>query len=62
MSVCAPAWESQATVAMFGNKEEKAAQAAAAQAKADRLLALPVADLAAEIMAERACRRWSTPS
>ena len=46
----ASAWERKATVAMFGNREEKAAQAAAAQAEADRLLALPVADLAAEIM------------
>jgi hypothetical protein len=35
---------------LFGNKEEKAAQDAAAKAEADRLMALPVADLAAEMM------------
>jgi hypothetical protein len=35
---------------LFGNKEEKAAKAAAAQAESERLIALPVADLAAEIM------------
>jgi hypothetical protein len=34
----------------FGNREAKAAQAEAAQAETDRLVALPVADLAAEIM------------
>jgi hypothetical protein len=35
---------------LFGNRGEKAAQEAAAQAETERLLALPVADLAAEIM------------
>jgi hypothetical protein len=35
---------------LFGNRGEKAAQEAAAQAETDRLVALPVADLAAEIM------------
>jgi|ERR1022692_1373699 hypothetical protein len=35
---------------MFGNKQEKAAQDAAARAEADRLVALPVAELAAAIM------------
>jgi len=36
---------------VFGNKEEKAAQDAAAKAEAERLTALPVPDLAEEIMA-----------
>jgi hypothetical protein len=35
---------------MFGNKAEKAAKAAEAQAAAERLIALPAADLAVEIM------------
>jgi hypothetical protein len=35
---------------LFGNRAEKAQKAAAAQAETDRLLALPLADLAAEIM------------
>jgi hypothetical protein len=35
---------------LFGNKEEKAAQEAAAKAEAERLIGLPVADLAAELM------------
>jgi hypothetical protein len=35
---------------MFGNKEKKAAEAAAAKAALDRLLALPVTELAAEIL------------
>jgi hypothetical protein len=37
-------------VALFGNKEEKAAQDAAARAEVDRLLALPVPELAEAIM------------
>jgi hypothetical protein len=36
---------------MFGNKEEKAAQDAAARAEAERLTALPVPDLGEEMMA-----------
>jgi hypothetical protein len=36
---------------MFGNKEEKAAQDAAAKAEAERLTALPVPELGAEMMA-----------
>jgi hypothetical protein len=35
---------------LFGNKEEKAAQQAAAIAEIERLCGLPVADLAAEIL------------
>jgi hypothetical protein len=35
---------------MFGDKAEKAARAAEAQAAAERLIALPAADLAVEIM------------
>lgn len=35
---------------LFGNKEEKRAEDAAAEAEADRLAALPVADLAAVIL------------
>ncbi|HUO71750.1 MAG TPA: hypothetical protein VMU39_13325 [Solirubrobacteraceae bacterium] len=35
---------------MFGNKEEKRAQDAAAEAEVERLTALPVEDLAAEIL------------
>ncbi|MGA8747017.1 MAG: hypothetical protein WB507_14300 [Solirubrobacterales bacterium] len=35
---------------LFGNKEEKRAEDAAAEAQADRLAALPVADLAAVIL------------
>lgn len=35
---------------LFGNKDEKRAKEAAAQAESERLMALPVADLAAEIM------------
>ncbi len=35
---------------LFGNKEEKRAEDAAAKAEADRLLALPVAEVAAEIL------------
>jgi hypothetical protein len=37
-------------VALFGNKEEKAAEDQAARAEVDRLLALPVAELAEEVM------------
>ena len=37
-------------MALFGNKEEKAAQDAAAKAEAERLLGLPVADMGAELM------------
>src|SRR5713226_6476248 len=37
-------------VVMFGKKDERAARSAAARESADRLLSLPVADLAAEIM------------
>jgi hypothetical protein len=37
-------------MSLFGNREEKAAAGAAAQAESERLVALPVADLAAEIM------------
>jgi hypothetical protein len=35
---------------LFGNKQEKAARHAAAEAEANRLAALPVADLAAELI------------
>ncbi len=35
---------------LFGNREEKRAQEAAAQAEADRLLALPLEDFAAEML------------
>jgi hypothetical protein len=35
---------------LFGNREEKAARAAAGNAEVERLVALPVPDLAAEIM------------
>jgi hypothetical protein len=35
---------------LFGNREEKRAKEAAAQIESERLAALPVADLAAEIM------------
>jgi len=35
---------------LFGNREEKRAKEAAAEAESERLAALPVADLAAEIM------------
>jgi hypothetical protein len=35
---------------LFGNKEAKRADQAAAQAESERLAALPVADLAAEVM------------
>jgi hypothetical protein len=35
---------------LFGNKAEKAAAEAAAQTEVDRLSALPVADLAVELM------------
>lgn len=38
------------TAALFGNKEEKRNQDAAAQAEAERLLGLPLEDLAAEIL------------
>ncbi len=37
-------------MALFGNKEEKAAQKQAAEAEAERLQSLPVAELAAEVM------------
>lgn len=37
-------------MSLFGNKEEKAAKKEAARAESDRLVALPVADLAVEIM------------
>jgi hypothetical protein len=37
-------------VALFGNKEEKAAQDQAAQAEAERLSSLPVPELAAEVL------------
>jgi hypothetical protein len=37
-------------MALFGNREEKRAKAAAAQAESERLVALPVRELAAEIM------------
>jgi hypothetical protein len=37
-------------VGLFGNKEEKQAQDAAAKAEADRLAALPVPELAVEIL------------
>src|SRR3954447_12990592 len=35
---------------LFGNKQEKEAKAGAAQAESDRLVALPVRELAAEVM------------
>jgi hypothetical protein len=35
---------------LFGNREEKTARAAAAEAESERLRSLPVADLAAEIL------------
>lgn len=35
---------------LFGNKDEKAAREAAAKAESQRLVALPVTDLAAELM------------
>ena len=38
-------------MALFGKSEEKAAEEAAAEAEADRLLSLPVPELAAEVMA-----------
>jgi hypothetical protein len=37
-------------MSLFGNRGEKAAREAAAQAESERLVALPVADLAVEIM------------
>jgi hypothetical protein len=39
-----------APMGLFGHKEEKRAKEAAAQAESDRLLALPVRELAVEIM------------
>ena len=39
-----------ALMGLFGNKEEKRAKEAAAQAESDRLLALPIDELAVEIM------------
>lgn len=37
-------------MALFGNKEEKEAEQQAARAEVDRLIALPVPELAAEVM------------
>jgi hypothetical protein len=39
-----------APVALFGNKEEKAAQDAAAKAEAERLASLPARELAVEVL------------